>query len=565
MARVTNADLGAPTPTDAPAPPRRAADEFEDWYARPHPTTGEPQISPMRSTVERLRNAMPDDWNTAWLIGLGIMTLAFVLRIINLGRPEGLVFDEIYYAKDAYALLHTGFEHNWSGDADSQVIHGDFSGMQDTGSFIVHPPVGKWLIALGIQAFGFNAFGFRFPSVVAGSALVLVVFFLARRLSRSTMIGAVAAFLLTMDGLHFSMSRIALLDIFQAFFTVAAVMALVVDRDWFRDRLARHLEAKGIADLGGSFGPVFLWRPWRLAAGILFALACATKWNSVYVLAAFSLLSVAWDLGARRLAGAGSNSSVSLITDAPVAFFYHVIVAVPVYVLTWWGWLTTSGGYSRDYGTNNPDDPFVRFFGDALGSLWNYHREIYGFHTGDGIKEATHIYEAHPAGWLVMARPIGIDAVNGIQPGTDGCPPAPNTETCLRVISGMGTPALWWVGVIALIAALVLWVGNRDWRFGVPVVGVASTWLTWFPNAERPLFFFYAIMIIPFTCIAVALCLGKLIGPADQPMRRRIGAIAAGVIVALITLNFAYIYPILTDGLLLYPQWLSRMWFQSWI
>ena len=35
--------------------------------------------------------------------------------------------------------------------------------------------------------------------------------------------------------------------------------------------------------------------------------------------------------------------------------------------------------------------------------------------------------------------------------------------------------------------------------------------------------------------------------------------------VALVAANFAYLYPILTDTLLPYPAWLSRMWFRSWI
>ncbi|MDO5498907.1 MAG: phospholipid carrier-dependent glycosyltransferase [Propionibacteriaceae bacterium] len=559
MSRTESLVIGDGVPADeapAQAEPRRR------WWQLPHPVTGQPQIPPHRSTIDRLRNPLPDDWNVAWLIALGITALAFILRVVHLGRPEGMVFDEIYYAKDAYSLLQSGFERNWVPDSDAAVIAGDFSGLEESGSFIVHPPVGKWLIALGIQAFGFNAFGFRLPSVLAGCGLLLVVFFLARRLSRSTMIGAIAALLLSLDGLHFTMSRIALLDIFQAFFTVAAILALVIDRDWFRRRLADHLEAAGLRDLQGQFGPLVLWRPWRLVAGVLFALACATKWNSIYALAVFSVLSVVWDLGARRLAGAGGARWRSLITDAPVAFFYQVVVALPVYLLTWLGWLTSDGGYSRNYGAEHPDAPAVRVFGNALGSLWNYHTEIYGCHTGEGIKEATHVYEAHPAGWLFMARPIGIDAVNDIQPGTDGCPDG--TETCLRVISGMGTPLLWWIGVFALVAALVLWIGNRDWRFGVPVLGLAATWLTWFPNAERPLFFFYAIVIIPFTCVAIALCLGALIGPMEGRTRRA-GGIVAGVLVALIALNFAYLYPVLTDTLLTYSQWLSRMWFKSWI
>jgi dolichyl-phosphate-mannose--protein O-mannosyl transferase len=44
-----------------------------------------------------------------------------------------------------------------------------------------------------------------------------------------------------------------------------------------------------------------------------------------------------------------------------------------------------------------------------------------------------------------------------------------------------------------------------------------------------------------------------------------VGAIVAGTFVALVVANFAYLYPILTDELLPYPSWLSRMWFRSWV
>ncbi|WP_460741213.1 dolichyl-phosphate-mannose--protein mannosyltransferase [Mariniluteicoccus endophyticus] len=505
---------------------------------------------------------MPGDPVNAWLIAAVLTLFTFVVRVVNLGFPSTLVFDEIYYAKDGWALWHFGHERDWAEGADADFARGIFAGVKDSGSFIVHPPVGKWLIGLGEQVFGPGSFGWRFPSLIAGSLLVLVVFFLARRLSRSTLVGAIAAVLLSLDGLHFVMSRIALLDIFQAFFTVLAVHLLVVDRDWFRNRLADHLAVNDLRDLGGSFGPMVWWRPWRLAAGITFGLACATKWNSMYALATFSLLSVAWDIGARMTAGARGRAWMSLLLDAPLAFVYHVGVAVVVYVNTWWGWLLTDGGYARDFGDNNPEAASVRLLGKPLASLLDYHRQMFEFHTGDGMKQATHPYEAHPAGWLFVARSIGIDAHNDIQPGTDGCPAG--GETCLRVIDGVGTPLLWWVGVIALVMALILWIADRDWRFAVPVVGVLTMWLSWFPNADRPLFFFYAIMLIPFTCIALALCLGRIMGSPDSPHRRP-GAIAAGVFVALVALNFAYFYPVLSDGLLTKSQWNARMWLKSWI
>ena len=121
------------------------------------------------------------------------------------------------------------------------------------------------------------------------------------------------------------------------------------------------------------------------------------------------------------------------------------------------------------------------------------------------------------------------------------------------------------MAALALVVAVIWWIGGRDWRFGVPVVAVLSTWVPWLmTTAGRPLFFFYAVTMVPFTVIALSLVFGLILGPADGPHRRR-GAIIVGVAMALVALNFAYIYPMLTDQLMLYPDWLSRMWLRSWI
>ncbi|WP_375423542.1 dolichyl-phosphate-mannose--protein mannosyltransferase [uncultured Friedmanniella sp.] len=511
---------------------------------------------------------MPTDRVTAWLVTLLIGALAFVIRVVRLGYPNKLVFDETYYAKDAYSLLKHGYERSWPGNADASITAGKTDVMLDTPSFIVHPPVGKWLIAGGEQLFGMNSFGWRFSSLVFGVLFVMVTIRMVRRVSRSTLIGATAGLLLTFDGLSFMMSRIALLDVFLAFFLVAAVACLAVDRDWMRSRLADHLESHGWSDLGGRYGPALLVRPWRIAAGLCFGLALGTKWSALYLLAAFALLSLAWDIGARRLAGAGWRANGALFRDGWPAFVSLVVLSGLVYVATWAGWLATSGGYDRQWGAEHPGATTVKVLGKPLASLLHYQRDIYGFHTGSFIMTQTHPYKADPGGWLILARPIGIDAVNNIAPGTDGCV---GPDNCIRVISGIGTPALWWVAVFALVAAALLWIGGRDWRFGIPVVGVLSAWLPWFHYDARPLFFFYAITLIPFSVMAVSLCLGRILGPpprAGDPHagdRRMVGAIIGGAFVALVAANFAYLYPILTDQLLPHPAWLSRMWFRSWI
>lgn len=518
------------------------------------------------TTSERLRDGQTAlaDRIAGWVVTLAITALAFVIRVVNLAYPAKLVFDETYYAKDAWSLLKFGYEKEWPKTANDAILVGNVDVFLDKASFIVHPPVGKWLIALGEAMFGMNSLGWRIMPAVFGSLLVLATIRLTRRLARSTLIGGIAGVLLMLDGLAFSMSRIALLDIFQAFFLVAAVACVVADRDWARWRLADRLDGLGVTDLGGEFGPVLWWRPWRLAAGVAFGLAIGTKWNSIYVLAVMGVLSVLWDVGARRLAGADWKSWLALLIDGVPAFIRMVVVAAVVYVGSWWGWLTTSGGYYRDWGAKNPDHPWTVYLGEMWASFLHYHQEIFNFHVGDYINDVTHPYASHPAGWLVLARPTGLDAVNGIKPGVDGCW-ATGEETCIRVMTTMGTPLLWWAAALAVVVAVIWWLGGRDWRFGVPLLAAAGTWVPWLATTGgRPLFFFYAITIIPFTVTALALVLGLILGPARGATRRRRGMIV-GLVVALVAANFAYIYPMLTDELMLYNDWLARMWLRSWI
>ncbi len=530
------------------------------------PESPAPHRHRLRSTIERLEDdlALRADERRSWLVTLALVVLAFLVRGPGISFPGHVVFDETYYAKDAWTLLQLGYEGSWAAGADDTIAAGNVDGWNASPSFVVHPQLGKWLIAVGEQLFGMNSLGWRFSALVFGCLLVGATVRMARRLSRSTMVGALAGLLLVLDGLSFMMSRIALLDIFEAFFTVTAVAAVVADRDWFRRKLAAHLRANGLASLGGAFGPRVWFRPWRLVAGIMFGLAIGCKWNAVYVLAAMGIVSVILDHRARSVAGAGGAAWKSVYLDAPLAFLHLVPTALAVYVGTWASWLHTLGGYGRGWGAANPEELSVRLFGAPLASLWHYHVDIYNFHTGDWIAQQTHIYEAHPAGWLVLGRVIGIDAVNDIKPGTEGCT-VDAGETCLRVISGMGTPMLWWMAAIGLVAGLGFWILGRDWRFAIPVIGGLATWIMWFPNADRPLFFFYAIMIIPFTATVLAMCFGKILGPAQRNSRRRLGARVVGVCVGLIALNFWFIYPILTDTLISRTAWQLRMWFRSWI
>ncbi len=118
------------------------------------------------------------------------------VRVVQLGSPGTFVFDEIYYAQDACTYLSWG----------SSVC-----GIATEVSW-VHPPVGKWLIAAGIWAFGNNPLGWRVMSALAGTLTVALVYLLARRLTGSWLAAAVASGVLALDPLSIISSRVAMLD-----------------------------------------------------------------------------------------------------------------------------------------------------------------------------------------------------------------------------------------------------------------------------------------------------------------------------------------------------------------
>jgi dolichyl-phosphate-mannose--protein O-mannosyl transferase len=125
---------------------------------------------------------------------------------------------------------------------------------------------------------------------------------------------------------------------------------------------------------------------------------------------------------------------------------------------------------------------------------------------------------------------------------------------------------IWWGGCLALLASAALWIGARDWRYGVAVVGALVTWLPWLHFDDRPIFIFYAIATLPFMVLALTLLIGQLIGPSRLPSTRRTtGIVVGGAYVIVAILCFAWFWPIYTNGLITHAEWLQRIWFSRWI
>src|ERR1700759_1711078 len=229
---------------------------------------------------------MPEGRPWGWLGPLLVTAFGAILRFDRLRVPRALIFDETYYAKDAWSILNHGVELRLldSKIANPLIVagHTNFFAPCDhpsaCGEYVVQPEIGKLLIAAGEWLFGLNSFGWRFASAVFGSLAILLICRIARRMTRSTLLGCVAGLLMSLDGLEFVLSRTGILDIFLMFFVLAAFGCVVVDRDVSRARLADGVARRE----GGQLGPRFGIRRWQLAAGVFLCPGVATKWEAAW-------------------------------------------------------------------------------------------------------------------------------------------------------------------------------------------------------------------------------------------------------------------------------------------
>lgn len=514
----------------------------------PVPLLPAPEERSTRYGQLRDRLLRDPDWGRAirWLAPLVITAIAALLRLINVAHPHQLAFDETYYVKDAWSLWTLGYEGTWGENANDAFITLQQLPLSEQGAFIVHPPLGKWLIALGMAIGGpDNSAGWRLATALLGTASVLLVYLIARRLSGSVVVASVAGTLLAIDGLSIVMSRIALLDGILTFFVLLGVLFVIIDRQ----RTIPVLERRDPDKPDPFWGPVLWRRPWLIAAGTALGAASAVKWSGLYVLAGFGLYVVATDALARRRAGVVLWPTAAAFRQGPVSFVLLVFPALAVYLISWTGWLVTTGGYDRQ------SDP------NPLIALWKYHESMLGFHVG---LTRGHPYASPAWEWPLLLRPTAV--------WVDSDPTGCGTDHCIGVISAIPNPLIWYAGVAAAIYLLYRlvrgWITRRPVgpELSIPLVGLAVTYVPWLMFPDRTIFQFYTVVMMPFLVIALAMTLRIIAGTREDPLhRRQSGERTVMIFLAFVVLVSAFFLPLWTGMSVPYEFWLLHNWLPGWV
>jgi dolichyl-phosphate-mannose--protein O-mannosyl transferase len=416
-----------------------------------------------------------------YAIAVALVLLACaLLRLWQLGTPSEMMFDEIYYAKDAKAIV------------DGRVgVHGQYRWAAGDEVSWPHPELGKYAIAAGILLFGDRSFGWRIPAVIAGVALLACVYPLGRRLGLSPPWALLALLFAAADPLGITQSRIATLDIFIAVWTVVCLLCVL----------------KYVQDG---------WRPrWLFLAGLAGGMATATKWSGgLAIVAALLIIAVSWLLqrGAARRAAAETRDDAqddepddaqaptglapdgAIVTrrripltppfaeqrlaEAPtgpalrrIALVVAAFVAVPVVVYFL--------GYLQYFLAGHTWADFVELHRQAVYFSLNLH--------------ATHTYASIAPSWIIDYRPVWYYFEG--------------QQTYHGVIA-IGNPFLWWMATLSLLLALLLALLRRTYALLPAAAIVLVLYLPWFATT-RTSFIYYMTPVAPFMAIlvAAALCL----------------------------------------------------------
>jgi dolichyl-phosphate-mannose-protein mannosyltransferase len=453
-----------------------------------------------------------------------IAAFAFVTRVWRVDQPPTYIFDEVYHAVTAKLIAHNDYRE------------------PNTAIDWLHPPIAKYTQALSMLAWGENAFGWRFSSVVAGTLVVIMTGWVSYQLFRQPTLSWLAASLAAFDGLLLAQSRIAMNDIH------VTLMILIT--------ISLYLWVRPVGDHNLATSPKTKWPQlilkW-LAVGVAAGVTAGTKWSGVFVIGVIGLREAWWFLSTiidsnkprHELLGLGRLVALKLV----------MLLLIPA--------LTYVACYTM-------------FF--TQGRNWadfrELHRQIWVYQT---TLKATHSFQSRPYQWWLNLRPVWLYVEYG--PGYS------YTEaTSLRSaqyagtitnIYAQGNPALFWLGDIALLVTMVaIYLGLKDQtklskgqfqEVQTLIFLIITYFLVWLPWQQSPriMFFYHYATAVPWLCMILAFWLNRVL--ISQRWNNSEKSLLVGLPFAVIATAFILWYPNWT-GLPVSSWWANQVYFAlpSW-
>lgn len=416
---------------------------------------------------------------------------------------SGTYFDEIYHARTANEMINSQYNY------------------ENT-----HPPLGKFLIGIGIRLFGMDPFGWRIIGTLFGIGMLPILYLFARRLfDGSTLISGAATGLFAFDFMHFSQTRIATIDVYGTFFIIAMFFFMYVysQMSFYDTKLVK------------TFLPLLL-------AAVSMGLGCASKWTAVYASAGMGIFFFAVMIRRYReyrIAKADPDGSTEGIEHKHITAVWmkYTLITLGVCVLLF---IVLAGViYLLSY------IPFSN--GDESMSLWDRmiknQVDMYNYHAN---LDATHPYSSVWYEWPTMIRPVFYysgTTLDGLKEG----------------ISAMGNPLVWWVGIpvfIYMIYRCIRYSDGKAMFLSYAYLVQLAPWIL----VSRCTFAYHYFPSVPFVVLMIAYTIKILDDREDKHWRKWIYVYLGSAFVL-----FILFYPVLSgvsvdgnyirDGLKWLPSW----------
>ncbi|HEX9863323.1 MAG TPA: phospholipid carrier-dependent glycosyltransferase [Candidatus Bathyarchaeia archaeon] len=366
-------------------------------------------------------------------------------------------FDEVYFARSAANYLNHQVPHERT-----------------------HPPLGKLIQSIGLAFFGDVPFGWRIMGVIFATLMIPLMYLLGKKLFGTWIGGFSAAFLLTFDFMHFTMSRMGTADTYVVFFSMLSQFFFLI---YFLNVVKDGWKT--------SVLPL-------LAAVIFFVLGFSTKWIVLY--GAVGMLALLAAIRLREVSKLKSSLSAKY-----VAFFDHPFLLI----------LGLVGVVAVIYFVTYIPDMLA---GNSILDIFNLQFSMFSFHSGLGV--AGNEWWSWPfvlkTQWLAVSYlPTGI----------------------VSTIMLLGNPAVWWIG----FACIILLVGKavpikelffrlrekvmkkdapstvtnkpRTWDLAA-IFLVAVFFFQWLPYMliSRITYIYHFYINVPILCLASAYFISKMWG-----------------------------------------------------
>ncbi|NLO16254.1 MAG: phospholipid carrier-dependent glycosyltransferase [Clostridiales bacterium] len=438
------------------------------------------------------------------------------------GSPSwfnSMYFDEIYHARTAYEQLN-----GLRGEEPSAIYE------------TTHPPLGKAMMTMSIMVFGMTPFGWRFAGAMAGVLMLPGMYLMARLFTKRRYAALLAILFMAFDCMHFAQTRIATIDSFVTLFIIWATyfMFRYVLMDFYHTPFRKTLIPLGLS-------------------GLFMGLAVASKWTGCYAGLGLGVMffwsfhrRVRQGMEAEKARGNDDDAILVLASEqwkiralrtlAACLIFFVLIPALIYYLSFYPVFVATPGGLT------------VQKVLDANRNMFNYHNS-----PGLGMD---HPYYSAWYKWPVSQKPMwyySSKVVDGLG----------------STIFAFGNPVVWWVGLGAIVFAMVSIVGRRvrlrplslkcydgaDMRPMLMLIAFAAQYLPWV-LVSRGTYIYHYFPAVPFIILATSYCLDRL--------HDRIGVRAkvfAIILMVLAWVLFVGFYPYVS-GLRAPTQWLDLMkWF----